>query len=608
MALRYSEAEKGKKQMVEETANKIKRIRAPSLDTTALIKENALTVLGRLTNPREQRIWALLPGLPRKWNLLGRAEGSDLGNNVCQYRFDREEDLRRVLENGPYQFDNWMVILQRWEPVISASFPSQISFWIRIKGLPLHYWLDDMVYRVGQELTYVTHELTKTTARVRVLVDGLKPLLKESIVEFDSGEESNITFEYEKLEMHCSVCYSLLHSRKLCPQRTEETSVRPERPLQRPEARNDTRERSSRRENTNVRDLVNPSKIGLHQERSSPASKPLEQDTYRAADQPSFNERVDRYGRSFGDRVGTKQTRNPPPPRVKPAEKQPDTDTELSSRGRDQGYESPQYSKNRKYTGRTSQRGKDLFPRRSEGQWRPKLTAEPNLSENRGVVNTATPTPVVVPNTEQDCREVNQKALEESILDQLNEATRQYLSCSDPKEAAARRQRVHFTDTLGLTEEATAVRMAADIAQENETHTLMLELNPVTPPPLRSSPAQFLLPPAPVRNLNQRENAQHDLDRELVEEIASPTPLAESQEPSKSLRLKSVIVSPPCESECPETELQNQTLQVEEEETLQTFQNRIVRRVKRTSRRTPVRSTPGIIIGTSLKKRKLSQI
>lgn len=89
-----------------------------------------------------------------------------------------------------------MVILQWWKPIISPSFPSMIPFWIKIKGLPLLYWHKDLVCRVDQELgTLDNHELTRTTTRVRVLVDGLKSLVKESIVKFDSGEESVITLE-----------------------------------------------------------------------------------------------------------------------------------------------------------------------------------------------------------------------------------------------------------------------------------------------------------------------------------------------------------------------------------------------------------------------------
>lgn len=128
MAFRYTEAEKGKHQMTEETPRPVKRIKAPSLDNAALIKANELTLIGRLTNPQIQKIWALIPSLPKKWHLQGRAVGSDLGNNCFQFRFEREDDLQRVLDNRPYHFAYWMVILQRWEPIISPAFPSMIPF------------------------------------------------------------------------------------------------------------------------------------------------------------------------------------------------------------------------------------------------------------------------------------------------------------------------------------------------------------------------------------------------------------------------------------------------------------------------------------------------
>lgn len=101
-----------------------KRIRAPDLDTSDLIKENELTLMGRLTNPTAQRLWSLIPYLSNRWNLRGKATGSDLGNGCFQFIFEFEEDLTKVLDNRPYHFDQWMVILQKWEPVISPTFPS----------------------------------------------------------------------------------------------------------------------------------------------------------------------------------------------------------------------------------------------------------------------------------------------------------------------------------------------------------------------------------------------------------------------------------------------------------------------------------------------------
>lgn len=92
--------------------------------TPTLIMENTLTLVGRVTNPKEQTIGELISALPRKWTLRGKVSGSDLGLNTFQVRFEEEEDLVGVLANMPYHFFHWMVIFQSWEPILSPSFPS----------------------------------------------------------------------------------------------------------------------------------------------------------------------------------------------------------------------------------------------------------------------------------------------------------------------------------------------------------------------------------------------------------------------------------------------------------------------------------------------------
>ncbi|KAG7572582.1 Reverse transcriptase domain [Arabidopsis suecica] len=174
-----------------------KRIRAPEIDTSDLIKENALTLIGRLTNPTVQRLWSLIPFLSNRWNLKGNAIGSDdLGRGCFQFRFDYEEDMLKVLENRPYHFDQWMVILQKWEPVISASFPSKIPFWIELQGLPLHYWKIEMLHNIAEELRELLDlDLSPAAAKIKVLIDGLQPLVKETVIEFPDGTEAIVLLE-----------------------------------------------------------------------------------------------------------------------------------------------------------------------------------------------------------------------------------------------------------------------------------------------------------------------------------------------------------------------------------------------------------------------------
>jgi len=422
-----------------------------------LIKENALTLIGRVTNPQEQRISVLIPALPRKWHIQGRAVGSDLGHGCFQFRFEKEEDLQRVLDNRPYHFAYCMVILQRWEPVISATFPSQIPFWIRIKGLPLHFWHEDMICDIGKELgTLMNHELTKTSARIKVLIDGLKPLEKKYIIEYDSGEESLIYLEYEKLENHCSFCQSLSHLKKDCLHFLEGnktlTSQKKLEESKQLEGQNNYERREPPSDRRNE-------KIYKDKELNQQYLR-LEMSDYNKERSPkAFNDRVDRHGNSFGNRIATKQTRVPPP--VKATTDRADTTQNWRSRTHtqeveNQGYVSPPYT-NRRDGRRERNYMRAPFPQRGLSEWRIKPTNLHSVMEElEQIQDKSQRTQRDLPAHKSLHQTQGEKQAEEQVLKELDEATRLYLSCPDPTEAAARKQRVMNGDAKGQREETAA--------------------------------------------------------------------------------------------------------------------------------------------------------
>lgn len=277
----YTAEEKGKaKAQTSEPTRR--RIRAPEFDTSSLIRDNALTIIGRVVNPKEQPIGALISALPKKWPLKGNVEGADLGLNCFQFRFDLEEDLLNVLENRPYHHNHWMVILQRWEPVISPLFSSQIPFWVRLQGLPLHFWHEKMIYRIGHDLgTLEDYKISKTSARMKITVDGLKPLVKETVIDFSTGEALTVTLEYEGLEYHCTNCNNLTHLSRSCPLAA-------------------LSENNNRLPQQNQKDTS----LGVNVERMAPQRR----SAHAPAPETAFNTRVDRHGRPFGDRLPPLQT------------------------------------------------------------------------------------------------------------------------------------------------------------------------------------------------------------------------------------------------------------------------------------------------------------
>lgn len=237
MSQRFSRQEKAK-WVASPSKPKVRSpIRIPEGDNQELIEKNALTLVGRVSNPRVQNAKALVNYMLQFWNLEDRVSGMELGQGKFQFSFIREEDLQLVLSWSPFHFKHWMFIIQRWEPVISEDFPSNILFWIQLQGVPQHYWTEKALRAIGDGLGKV--ETTDTLGvRIRVHINALQPLEKQLPILLPSGETVMINLEYERLEKHCFDCFSLNHEKKDCPLRGENlreddhrrpaSSVRPE--------------------------------------------------------------------------------------------------------------------------------------------------------------------------------------------------------------------------------------------------------------------------------------------------------------------------------------------------------------------------------------------
>ncbi|CAA7040439.1 unnamed protein product [Microthlaspi erraticum] len=69
-------------------------------------------------------------------------------------------------------------------------------------------------------------------AKVQISVNALQPLVKETEVEFATGEVALVTFEFERLGLHCSICNSLAHDYLYCSKfhenRPQETAYKPQ--------------------------------------------------------------------------------------------------------------------------------------------------------------------------------------------------------------------------------------------------------------------------------------------------------------------------------------------------------------------------------------------
>ena len=142
--------------------------------------------------------------------MVGRLTSRALGPSLFQFGFEYEKDLQTILSKAPFHFKKWMLILQRWEPIVSDDFPNRIPFWVNIHGIDV----------IGPVLGHIdVKEAAK--ARVRVLVNGLQPLIMKMDLQPPSGDVVEIEMEYENLQKHCFFCKSLCHEDDECQSRVE---------------------------------------------------------------------------------------------------------------------------------------------------------------------------------------------------------------------------------------------------------------------------------------------------------------------------------------------------------------------------------------------------
>ncbi|CAN7014865.1 unnamed protein product, partial [Brassica rapa subsp. trilocularis] len=276
----------------------------------------------------------------------------------------------------------------------------------------------------------------------------------EAAMDYDSGEESIITLEYENLGNHCTNCYRLSHLQSQCPERSISVPSR-----------------SDYSTSEHLKDQRSPS-----------PPHPKARGTREQAeghDRP-FQQRVDRHGVPFGNRIST--SLHPPGPRNKLA---PNSFYQKSSRTAQRqmdhtlnNYASPPYTRRRhnnheeKHGDGSSGESKRKSP---VLQWRAK---SPLLAQEVTPPSAPfqPPRQSVGRNLEAvDFPSIHEMQVREEVMEEIREATLQYINCPDPMESAARKQRVLQSEMNGEVEEAaTRILQASTSAGMARTETLLI--------------------------------------------------------------------------------------------------------------------------------------
>lgn len=154
----------------------VMKIKVPRFDNSELIKGCSRTLIGRAMNLPAKDINHLIFLMPKIWKVENRVIGKDLILGRFQFDFQREDNIQEVLKMGPFQFDYWMVSLV-WEPVVHYNYPSNITFWIKVLGVPRYFWVAQTFISIGKGLeTY--RNVDVDDGMVRVTIYGFTPFYR----------------------------------------------------------------------------------------------------------------------------------------------------------------------------------------------------------------------------------------------------------------------------------------------------------------------------------------------------------------------------------------------------------------------------------------------
>ncbi|XP_019173293.1 PREDICTED: uncharacterized protein LOC109168892 [Ipomoea nil] len=155
------------------------------------------------------------------WSLVGRF----LTNHLVKVEYKRQMDMQRVLEDGPWSFENSTLVCKQ---VGEGEFPGgvvldSVDLWAHVYDLLVCYTTDVILEQVGNFIgSFVRCDdrqlggAWKTFYRIRVSILVAKPLKRQMKLIRRDKSWGWVNFKYEQLHTFCFLCGLFGHSDKFC--------------------------------------------------------------------------------------------------------------------------------------------------------------------------------------------------------------------------------------------------------------------------------------------------------------------------------------------------------------------------------------------------------
>ena len=166
----------------------------------------SLSLIGKFLTCKPFNKRAAKNTLRRAWGLENSLQIIEVGPNLFQFKFQSEIDMVQIIQDGPWSFDNQLLLLRRWQKGMTVENIEleHASLWIQIWGAPFDMVSPQVVKEVGSRLGIVEEVEWKQRCddpnffmRVKVALPIGKPLRRGSFIAGSDGIRTWVSFKYE---------------------------------------------------------------------------------------------------------------------------------------------------------------------------------------------------------------------------------------------------------------------------------------------------------------------------------------------------------------------------------------------------------------------------
>jgi hypothetical protein len=191
-------------------------------------------LVGKFLADRPVRTHIMKERLANLWRPVKGVMITPIESNKFLFQFFHNLDMGRVIVDGPWSFDNFMLALRKVSPGEDPlSVPlSTIEMWVQIHNLPYGFMCKPIGELIGSYLgNFLEYDEDNNWGpwrkymRIKVALDVNVPLKKDWAIRKDGGDWVKVMFKYERLGIFCFLCGIIGHTENCCERKFEDDYV-----------------------------------------------------------------------------------------------------------------------------------------------------------------------------------------------------------------------------------------------------------------------------------------------------------------------------------------------------------------------------------------------